>query len=144
MGKGLNSIKKEEKCALLSVECVDGVQYTRIVKNRSEIIEFDVDPTFVKSKMSLKGCYEVTEVQRCQVKPPLDIHKDEYLCLVNVSGRSLQLTCSLGKTPRRRLMPNDLFCKDGVIKSGWKLPFQTNTVVKECSVGWNCELHIAR
>ena len=105
----------------------------------------NVDPTFVKSRMSLKGCYEVTEVQRCQVKPPLDIHKDEYLlCLVNVSGRSLQLTCSLGKTPRRRLMPNDLFCKDGVIKSGWKLPFQTNNVVKECSVGWNCELHIAR
>ena len=96
----------------------------------------NVDQTFVKSRMSLKGCYEVTEVQRCQVKPPLDIHKDEYLlCLVNVSGRSLQLTCSLGKTPRRRLMPNDLFCKDGVtctctcIQTGWKLPFQMTNIV---------------
>ena len=77
----------------------------------------NVDPTFVKSRMPLKGCYEVTEVQRCQVKPPLDIHKDEYLCLVNVSGRSLQLTCSLGKTPRRRLMPRTIsFVKMGLFK----------------------------
>lgn len=96
-----------------------------------------MNPTFELSRASLLGQYMITEEQHCKLQEPLHVKKNEYLCLMNRNG-PLNLTCSLGDTRRRRLLPNVM----SLWVEGKLLPFHQNEV-KRGAVGWKAEVEIS-
>jgi hypothetical protein len=106
--------------------------------NVSQITNIDLNPPFYEVRKSLKGSYMVTEEQICDVSPVLFVNEGEYLCLINKNG-GLNLTCGLGATKRRRLLPSAL--QYWSIEDTKSIPFTQNQI-KESSVGWKTEVEI--
>ena len=84
----------------------------------------------------------VTEEQTCVLVPPLVVRKGEFVCLFNKNGTALNLTCGLGDSQRRRLLPFALSrWAVGSVSKGAVVPFDQNQIKKGC-VGWRAEVEI--
>ena len=111
------------------------------VVRSSQVLGVVVDPVFTESRKSLHGAYAITAVQTCALSPVLEVQQGEFLCILNTKG-SLNFTCGLGNTVRRRLLPNCLTHWSLATAIHNQLPFHQNETKQSC-VGWKTEVDIS-